>query len=280
MGFKIVWRDSNLAEDGHYIYKSSAPMDPLNLPAPYDSIGPDVTEYVDGAVTAGNVYYYRVGAHTSSGSVVKVSDEIEVTASESFAGADESFDTAIPEEFGFRYATPPRPVDGLVVSYDSTNQGMVLSASSSFNFFYIVSSFPTLERCTIEAEIYFDTDYAARRHIGLLICDADAHGQYAGGYRIAYLDTGWTVMDIDRNLSGPSVPITFTGDNVSLVVGNTYQFRVTFAEGAYSFFVNGTKILSFDGDRFDTIRPGLHLYAAKIRANYVKMWATALEPTP
>ena len=85
MGFLIRWKDNNVAEEGHHIYRSQTSMaglDVSQLPPPYATVGPDVTEYEDGAVTPGNTYYYRIGAFTASGAVVLVSDELEAVAEE------------------------------------------------------------------------------------------------------------------------------------------------------------------------------------------------------
>jgi len=85
MGFLIRWKDNNVAEEGHHIYRSQTSMaglDASQLPAPYDTVGPDITEYEDGAVTPGETYYYRVGAFTASGTVVLLSPEREAVAEE------------------------------------------------------------------------------------------------------------------------------------------------------------------------------------------------------
>lgn len=78
MGFLIRWKDSNLAEDGHRLYKSTTPMDPQNLPVPYADLGPDIEAFQDGFVTPGETYYYRVGAFV--GGVEMVSDELVLVA--------------------------------------------------------------------------------------------------------------------------------------------------------------------------------------------------------
>lgn len=80
MGFKLNIQDRNLTEEGHRVYKSQVPMDPQNLPAPYATLGPDITEWEDGVATPGETYYYRVSAFTGGGSVELVSDEIELVA--------------------------------------------------------------------------------------------------------------------------------------------------------------------------------------------------------
>ncbi|MGM0913769.1 MAG: LamG domain-containing protein [Pseudomonadota bacterium] len=81
MGNKVRWRDNNLAEEGHRIYRSATPMDPENLPAPVDAVGANVETWEDGDVTEGQTYYYRVGSFV--GGVEKVSAELEVLAEES-----------------------------------------------------------------------------------------------------------------------------------------------------------------------------------------------------
>lgn len=80
MGFKLWIEDTNNGEEGHNIYRSTSPMDPQNLPAPYDTVGVDLAEWEDGAVTPGQTYYYRVGAFTAGGTFEQVSDEIELEA--------------------------------------------------------------------------------------------------------------------------------------------------------------------------------------------------------
>lgn len=79
MGFRLIWKEDNLGEDGHRVYRSSSPMDPQALPAPVVELGPDVTQYDDGGVVEGNTYYYRVSAFLNTGAE-KVSEEISVVA--------------------------------------------------------------------------------------------------------------------------------------------------------------------------------------------------------
>lgn len=86
MGIRLTWTDPNFGEDGHNIYRSTSPMDPQSLPAPYDTVGPNVELYDDGNVTDGETYYYRVSAFAGS-SLELVSDEIQITAS-TFSPAD------------------------------------------------------------------------------------------------------------------------------------------------------------------------------------------------
>lgn len=80
MGVLLTWKDNNLSEDGHRIYRSTSPMDPENLPSPLATLGPGVGEYVDGTTLSGLTYYYRVGAFV--GGVELVSQEFVVTAEE------------------------------------------------------------------------------------------------------------------------------------------------------------------------------------------------------
>lgn len=74
MSVRLRWSDTNYGEEGHYIYRSTSPMDPENLPTPIATLGPNVEEYVDATAAYGTTYYYRVGAFTQGG--VYVSDEI------------------------------------------------------------------------------------------------------------------------------------------------------------------------------------------------------------
>lgn len=78
MGFRLTWLDLNASEEGHYIYRSTSPMDPQNLPTPIATLGPNVGLYDDGNIVEGLTYYYRVGAF--SGSAVMVSDEVSAVA--------------------------------------------------------------------------------------------------------------------------------------------------------------------------------------------------------
>ncbi|MDW7746595.1 LamG domain-containing protein [Halomonas sp.] len=81
MGTRLVWKEANLAEDGHRVYRDTAPLDPDNLPAPLATLGADVTQYDDGDVVPGTTYYYRVTAFV--GAVERVSLEKSVTTTES-----------------------------------------------------------------------------------------------------------------------------------------------------------------------------------------------------
>jgi len=78
MGFLLTWNEDNLSEDGHRVYRSSAPMNVDSLPTHIAELDADVTSYEDGDVVPGNTYYYRVSAFV--GSVEKVSVELEAIA--------------------------------------------------------------------------------------------------------------------------------------------------------------------------------------------------------
>lgn len=142
MGFRITWVDNNVAEEGHHIYRSQASMaglDVAQLPAPYATVGPDVTAFEDGEVTPGGTYYYRVGAFTASGSVVLVGGEVELLAEESAV-----------------------PVNGLLIWYamdDVSGSTMPDSAGTQDGIVYGASPVadPDLGPC-----LYFDgsNDYA------------------------------------------------------------------------------------------------------------------------
>lgn len=125
MGFLVTWRDRNVAEEGHNVYRSDAPMDPQNLPAPIASVGPDITEWEDGTVVPGNTYYYRVGALTASGGVEMVSDEFEAVAEEVIvtAGLVLHLDAADPASY------PGSGTDWFDLS-DSANHGVMQNGAT------------------------------------------------------------------------------------------------------------------------------------------------------
>lgn len=76
---RLNWQESNLLETGHRVYRSLSPIDVESLPTPIATLGPNVTEYLDEDVTAGETYYYRVSAYTTFSE--KISEEVQVTAS-------------------------------------------------------------------------------------------------------------------------------------------------------------------------------------------------------
>lgn len=85
MGFRITFTDTNVAEEGHNIYRSETSMAgllPSELPPPIATLGPDVSEWEDGTVTPGGTFYYRVGAFTVGGTVEMVGEEFEAVAIE------------------------------------------------------------------------------------------------------------------------------------------------------------------------------------------------------
>lgn len=93
MGFRLIFTDNNVAEEGHHIYRSSTSMAGLTLaemPAPIATLAPDETVWDDGTVTPGDTYYYRVGAFTAGGSVELLGEEFEAEAVELDIRARES----------------------------------------------------------------------------------------------------------------------------------------------------------------------------------------------
>lgn len=77
MGVRLTWKESNIGEEGHRVYRSASPMDPENLPPPIATLGPNATEYQDDPLPTGVPYFYRVGAFT--GAIERVSEEVSIT---------------------------------------------------------------------------------------------------------------------------------------------------------------------------------------------------------
>ncbi|MDC8804204.1 hypothetical protein PRZ61_12205 [Halomonas pacifica] len=63
---RIAWTDPNADEEGHYVYRDTAPLDLEALPAPLASLGPDVTTYDDTTAASATTYYYAVAAYKGS----------------------------------------------------------------------------------------------------------------------------------------------------------------------------------------------------------------------
>lgn len=72
MGYLLSWKDNNLSEDGHRIYRSSTPIDPDNLPEPLAVVGADLTQFEDVTAEEGVLYYYRVSAFKGASEAVSV----------------------------------------------------------------------------------------------------------------------------------------------------------------------------------------------------------------
>ena len=75
----LNWTDNNSGadqEDGHRVYRSLAPIDPLALPAPIAVLPADTTSYVDASAPSGTVYY-AVSAY--KGAVEKVSASMSIS---------------------------------------------------------------------------------------------------------------------------------------------------------------------------------------------------------
>lgn len=79
---RLTWLDPNFGEEGYNIYRSTSTMNPASLPTALDSVGPDVTSYIDTTVSAGTTYFYRV-ATVWDGNLY-VSDEISLTAQDPY----------------------------------------------------------------------------------------------------------------------------------------------------------------------------------------------------
>lgn len=76
MGIRLTWQENNAAEQGHRVYRSTAPFDATSLPSPVAELGPDVTEFEDSVPAMGVTYFYRVSAFTPG--TERVGDLIEV----------------------------------------------------------------------------------------------------------------------------------------------------------------------------------------------------------
>lgn len=62
MSYKLTWANDPTSE-ASLIYRSTAPLDAANLPAPLAVVDAGVSEYVDSAVADWTRYFYRVGAY-------------------------------------------------------------------------------------------------------------------------------------------------------------------------------------------------------------------------
>lgn len=74
---RIAWGDPNADEEGHYVYRDTAPLDLEALPPPLATLGPDVTTYDDTTAAAGTTYYYAVASY--KGSYVAPTDAGSIT---------------------------------------------------------------------------------------------------------------------------------------------------------------------------------------------------------
>lgn len=59
----LQWDDTNVIEKGHRVYRSNAPMDIYDMPAPIGTIEKNVTKFIDIDQTIGDTNYYRIGAY-------------------------------------------------------------------------------------------------------------------------------------------------------------------------------------------------------------------------
>lgn len=82
MGFRIHYRDRNVAEEGHRLYRDTQPIDTQDPPVPLVTLGPDVEMYDDATPVADQTYHMVVGAYTGGDTVEKFSDPIQVDAVE------------------------------------------------------------------------------------------------------------------------------------------------------------------------------------------------------
>ncbi len=60
---RITWTDRNADEEGHRIYRDTAPIDTENLPVPLVELGPGATSYDDETAEAETTYHYLVTAY-------------------------------------------------------------------------------------------------------------------------------------------------------------------------------------------------------------------------
>lgn len=58
MAITIRFYNRNVGEDGVRVYRSTDPFTITNLPPVYETIGPELSEYTDTAVTRGQEFYY------------------------------------------------------------------------------------------------------------------------------------------------------------------------------------------------------------------------------
>ncbi len=89
MAVRITHQNNSDGHDGAYVYRSTSPMDPQNLPAPIADEAPATGatfEYIDNTALADGTYYYRTQDH-EAGSASVVSDEVSITLATDYAGA-------------------------------------------------------------------------------------------------------------------------------------------------------------------------------------------------
>lgn len=87
MALRITHTNNSDGHDGTYVYRSTATMDPQNLPAPIADEAPvalgEAFEYIDNATTADGTYYFRTQDH-QGGDVSAVSAEASITLVSSY----------------------------------------------------------------------------------------------------------------------------------------------------------------------------------------------------
>lgn len=72
---KLSWIDQCSFEQGFRLYRSTSPIDPANLPAPYAVLPPDTEQYLDADLVYGETYYYRLGVFY--GTTERITDEAQ-----------------------------------------------------------------------------------------------------------------------------------------------------------------------------------------------------------
>lgn len=66
VGIKLEWQDHNDFEEGFRVYKSQTEFDETNLPAIYETLPPNTTQFIDQAVEQDKNYYYMVSTFFKS----------------------------------------------------------------------------------------------------------------------------------------------------------------------------------------------------------------------
>lgn len=236
MAVRVSHTNNSSGHDGTYVYRSTSPIDPQNLPAPIADEAPvalgETFEYIDSPPDG--THYYRTQDH-EGGQVSTVSAEVSIVIGDDYASAqvgDEigggiyaGTDTiggvdyhiisgkAESEEYGLKWKTSFSITPGTGSATDGLANTLAMEAAG-------LAEHPAAAYClAYEGGGFTDWHMPANSQLTLLYNNLAGHPEFANN------TSGYTWSSTEDSASG-AWAMSFSGGNLSLVAKDSTNRRL------------------------------------------------------